>query len=566
MLLSLNIKNAALISELKIEFGKGLNTLSGETGAGKSIIIDSLMFSLGSKADRNMIRSGENVMSVEAVFDVSGNFFMLNYLKEIGYEDDVIIIYRTLNNEGKSTISLNGRTITLSMLREITQKLTDIYSQSEHVSLLKQSTHCEFLDGYGGNEISIIKKELNGLFQEYKGVCSELDFGGGSEEERERLIDLYSYQINEIEEANVTQQEENELLAAVTRLANIEKITNNTGEALKLFNDEPGINSLIYSAKSLLQYCIKYDEELTPLYDRLQSAALEIEDISAVLSDYINNLEYNAEEAEKTEKRLDVIRHIKRKYGKTITDINAYLEKSRAEYQRLISSRENIAMLLKKKELCVSRLYDISQKLSSVRKKTAERFEKEVMQNLNDLSMKDCKFKVVFNEFPKKEQTEDYITHNGMDKIEFFMSANKGESLKPLAKIISGGEMSRFMLAVKSILSDTDDIDTLIFDEIDTGISGVTATAVAKKFAVISKKRQIIAITHLPQIAAMADVNFLIEKKVNDNLSYTLITKLDNEAAITEVSRLIGAADISTHARLHAEEMMNWSENFKRSI
>lgn len=565
MLLSLNIKNAALIQELRIDFSKGLNTLSGETGAGKSIIIDSLMFALGSKADRGMIRNGEKLMAVEAVFDNCGEN-VLAQLKEIGIDGDILIIYRTLNTEGKSIATINGRTVTMSMLKEITSNLVDIYSQQEHVSLLKPSTHGDFLDGYGKEEIFIIKKELSDFYSSYKDVCNRLKQTGGTAEERERLIDLYMYQINEIEEADINENEETELALVMSRLSNIEKISQDAGGALQLFSGEQGINNALTTIKSLLSRCQRYDGNLSTLCDRLDSAKIELDDINSELENYIYSLEYDTAEAERTEKRLEKIKDIKRKYGKTIAEVNQFLISTKEEYQTLLNSKEHAQILVKQKEEYLEKLYNLSLQISNKRKLAAQNFAKEVTDNLADLSMSGCSFKVMFTDFPSKEETESKITSSGMDNIEFYMSANKGEPLKPLAKIISGGEMSRFMLALKSILSQTDDIDTLIFDEIDTGISGVTATAVAKKFANISQKRQIIAITHLPQIAAMADANYLIEKKVSQNTSRTLITKLEGEAASNEVSRLIGSADIGEHGKKHAAEMINWSQGYKNSI
>jgi DNA repair protein RecN (Recombination protein N) len=563
MLLSLNIKNAALISQLNVDFGKGLNTLSGETGAGKTIIIDSLMFALGSKADKGMIRNGENVMSAEAVFDIAGNTAALKFLNNIGINEETVIIYRTLNSEGKGVISVNGKTVTLSMLKELTSNLIDIYSQSEHISLLKPSTHTGFLDGYGGESINTLKKELERLYQEYKDICSQLNEFGGAAEERQRLIDLYEYQINEIEEAKISENEENELAAELTKLSNVEKISEEIAEAVKLFSEERGINSSISAVKNSLYRCLKYDESLMPLCERIESARLEFDDIYSSLSDYINNLEYDYKKAETTEKRLEKIKDLKRKYG---ADLNGYLLRAKSDYARLCEGKEKAEKLAAEKKNYLYHLYETSLKLSQERKKAAIRFEQDVIANLNDINMGGSSFKVIFNEFPLKEETEKYITSGGMDIVEFYISTNKGEPLKPLAKIISGGEMSRFMLAIKSILSDTDNVGTLIFDEIDTGISGNTATAVAKKFARIALKHQIIAITHLPQIAAMADDRFLIEKKVKENSSYTYITKLKGEDAVSEVSRLIGAAEAGGYGKLHAEEMINWSDNYKKAL
>ena len=562
MLLSLDIKNVALITHLRIEFGRGLNTLSGETGAGKSIILDSLSFALGSKGDKSLIRSGEAAMSVEAVFDVSGDAETLKFLEGMGFEDNLVIIYRTLGTDGRGTIQLNGRTITLSMLRDLAGRIIDIYSQAEHISLLKPSTHLKFLDGYGGIGNLPQMAELSKAYEQYREAVRQLKESAPSED-RDRLCELYRFQIEEIERAALSEEEEAELQRIQGRLNNVERISDELKQALGFLKGDGGISSLISAAKGIVYKCSRYDNSLAPIAERLESAAIEIEDIEATVNDYLYNLEYDPAEAERVEKRLDLIKNLKRKYGRTISEIHGYLEKIKAELDRIENSRQYIEELEGKKTLLEGRLYELSAQLSQKRKEAAERFKKEVLDNLSELSMKGCSFEVCFDEFPSRGEVAKMITSSGMDRAEFFISTNKGEPLKPLARIISGGEMSRFMLAIKSIISDTDDIDTLIFDEIDTGISGDTATAVAKKFAAISQRHQIIAITHLPQIAAMADVSFLIEKREAGGSTQTFITKLSGREKASEVARLIGAKDLSSHALLHAREMIAWSDSCK---
>ena len=565
MLLSLDIKNVALITHLKIEFGRGLNILSGETGAGKSIILDSLSFALGSKGDKSLIRSGESSMSVEAVFDISGDAETMKYLEGIGFEDELVIIYRTLGNDSRGTIQLNGRTITLSMLREIAGRIIDIYSQAEHISLLKPSTHLKFLDGYGGIGDLHQTAELRKAYEQYRETVRQLKESSPSED-RDRLTELYRFQIEEIERAALSEEEEEELIRAQGRLNNVERLSDELKQAMGLLKGYGGIGSLLSAANAIVYKCSRYDSGLAPVAERLESAAIEIEDIEVTINDYLYNLEYDPREAERVEKRLDLIKNLKRKYGRTIGEINEYLEKIRAELDRLENSRQYIEELERKKAQLEDELYELSVFVSQKRKESAEKFKSEVLENLSDLSMKGCSFEVCFDEFPSREEVARMITSSGMDRAEFFIATNKGEPLKPLAKIISGGEMSRFMLAIKSIISDIDDIDTLIFDEIDTGISGDTATAVAKKFAAISLRHQIIAITHLPQIAAMADVNFLIEKREAGSATQTFITRLSGEGKAQEVARLIGAKDLSSHAVLHAKEMIAWSESYKEGL
>lgn len=567
MLLSLNIKNAALISSLQLDFDKGLNILSGETGAGKTIIIDSLSFALGSKSDKSLIRHNEKSMSVEAVFDISKNKGVCSYLKEMGIEDETVILFRSLTVEGRNEIRINGRAGTLSMLKDISSRLVDIYGQSEHISLLKPLTHITLLDGYGKTEITGIKEEIKGQCREYKKVLNELKSYGGNQRERERLIDLYRYQIEEIENAKLVENEEEEIVFRRNILINIEKLTNETGEAQK-YIDGGQYNLLggIAKANSLVMHCIKYDESLSKISDRLSSVRIELEDINSVLNEYIFSLEYDNNEADNIEKRLDIIKSLKRKYGKDTAEIFKFLSDIKAELSKLGNSSRDIENLNVKKVGYEKKLYDLSLKLSGIRKSCAKKLENEILKNLDDLSMKGSDFKAEFAEFPSFNDIEDNVTENGMDTVEFYISPNKGEPLKPLALIISGGEMSRFMLAIKSIISGIDEIDTLIFDEIDTGISGVTAASVAKKFAGISIKQQIIAITHLPQIAAMADFSFLITKSQQENSTRTFISRLNSDQKVDEIARLIGAADIGTHAALHAKELINWSDNYKKEL
>ncbi|MDD4002753.1 MAG: DNA repair protein RecN, partial [Clostridia bacterium] len=519
---------------------------------------------LGSKGDRGFIRSGEDFMSVEAVFDISGDNFMQSYFKENGIDGELLIICRTLNKDGKNTINLNGRTLTLSMLREITSRLVDIYSQSEHISLLKPSTHIGLLDGFGLKDCKE-KEQLESCYVQYKKIEAELN-SSGANDEKQRLAELYAFQIEEIEKTAASEEEEQELIKIKNRLSNIEKISLTAGEASQLFDGEYGLLSIAAKIKSSFAQCSRYDEGILPLTERFESLYLDIDDINNELSDYIFSLEYDGAEAERVDKRLDEIKSLKRKYGGTLEKVQEYLQKIKTEYNEIESSREKADILNKQKTEILRQLYNLSVKVSEIRKRAAKDFEESILSILSDLSMGGCTFKVMFDKLPDFDDTNRHITSGGMDKLEFYISTNKGEPLKPLAKIISGGEMSRFMLAIKSIISDIDDIDTLIFDEIDSGISGFTATAVAKKFAELAKKRQIIAITHLPQIAAMADSSFLIEKREEGGKAFTYINKLDKQGAGKEVSRLIGAADIGEFGKMHAKEMILWSESYKKSL
>lgn len=566
MLQFLRIKNIALIKELNLEFDAGLNILSGETGAGKSIIIDSLNFLLGAKNDKSLIRHGESKMEAEGVFYCGEDTRFLDALQEIGIEpEDNLIIYRSFNIDSKSDIRINGRAVSLSSLKTITTLLADIYGQSEHISLLNKDTHLHIIDSFGKAIISDYKINVANYFNEYKDILKNIKSLGGSAEDRARQIDLYTYQINEIESANLKADEEEVLKATLLRFSNIERISEDLSFCnLALNGDEGNAIGLISSVCSALSRASKYDNSISNLSERLNSVRIELEDVSQSVYESLNSLDYDEVAAQKVESRLELIKGLKRKYGSSVEAILDYCSKSKSELDKLLNSEKLLEEAEYKKQICIKKLYDNSAKLSEIRRDISAKLEEKVKSSLNDLSMKGTEFKVFFNEIPKIEESEKYFTSLGFDFPEFLISPNIGEPLKPLGKIISGGEMSRLMLAIKSINADSDSIGTLVFDEIDTGISGLTATAVAKKLADISRVHQVIAITHLPQIASMGDKNYSIKKSSQNNSTITEIFELDEKGKTDEIARLVGSSDISEHATLHAEKLVSWSDEYKK--
>ncbi len=564
MISYINIKNIALIQELSLELKPGLNILSGETGAGKSIIIDSINFVLGDRADRSLIRYGESTARVEVIFNNIANFAAVKVLLDeagIDCDDETVIVNRYMTQD-KSECRINGRIVNLFTLRNLVALLVDIHSQNEHQSLLKIGNHITLLDAYN-SKISNILEIYKSKLVDYRQVLNKLD-NFLSTEERLRRLDLLSYQIEEIERVDWKENEEENLNNVRSRYYNAQKIATALNAAFENLEGSVGFGGIasIRRAFSELNSILKYDDSLSEIVDRLDASLIELDDISSSLNDKVYGKELENINIDSTEKRINDINSLKRKYGKTVQDVDAYYAKIKEETDILLSAEENVAKLDLKKAELEQQLLDLVQKLHKERCSSASRFEKEIQANLLELGMKNSVFKV------KIELNEDILTslnQNGADYVEFMLSPNLGEPLKPLAKIASGGEMSRFMLALKNVIAELDNIDTLIFDEIDTGISGIIAKVVACKLFDIARTRQVIAITHLPQLASMADKNFLIEKEVIEEKTLTFIKKLDHNDTFKEIMRLSGFTADSKVGLDGAKEMKKWADNYKAS-
>lgn len=561
MISYLNIKNIALIRELSLELKDGLNILSGETGAGKSIIIDSINFVLGDRADRSLIRYGETVARVEVVFDNIENFNEIKtLLEEYGIEcDDETVIVTRLMTADRSECRVNGRIVNLSILRNVVSSLVDIHSQNEHQSLMKTANHILLLDAFD-SQTEELKAVYRDLLKKYRSVCAEIE-GFMSADERERKIDILTYQLEEIERiAWSDANEENALAADKSKFYNAQKIKDALAlSAQALDDDSMGALFGIKNSLSELRTALRYDESLASIFERLESLSIEAGDIVDCLKDKLEDSGENID-IEAVEKRLSEIKMLKKKYGATIEEVNNYYTKAREEADMLVDADARLATLIKEKEKFTSSITEVVRNLHDIRVKVSEGFCKAITGNLNELGMKNSRFEV------KIEQGEDIMSAlnaNGADMVEFMLSPNVGEPLKPLSKIASGGEMSRFMLALKNIIAEVDKIGTLIFDEIDTGISGVIAKVVARKLYDIAKKRQVIAITHLPQLASMADVNYLIEKRVEGEKTLTHVKTLSDEEIYSEIMRLTGAVENSSVGLSGAMELKEWANNYK---
>lgn len=561
MISTLTVRNIALIEKTELALGKGLNILSGETGAGKSIVIDSLNFVLGERADKSLIRYGTEEAAVEAVFSDYLTPAVKTYMDDLGIDaEEVLVIRRKMTVEGKNECRINGKITTLSTLKGLTELLVDIHGQHEHQSLMKVANHIVLLDGMGGEKLAQSKKNVAAAHSEYVGLKNEYA-RFGDESERERKLDILRFQIEEISRADLKEGEEEELLEKRKRIRNMEKILSALTTAQNLLDgyDGSSVTGNIKSAAANLNTVADYDDRIATLGERLESAKYEISDISETVSDMVRELDFDAKSADAVEERLELVRNINRKYGGSYEKVMAFYERAAQEADTLANAAERVAELEKLISAAANKLTAEAEVLGKLRAATAASFEKSITKELKDLGMGGTTFKVEI----KSDYDADNIGENGGDSVEFLISPNVGEQLKPLAKIISGGEMSRFMLALKNIVAEADSIGTMVFDEIDTGISGHISAVVAEKMCNISRNRQVIAVTHMPSLAAMADSHYLIEKGVTDGKTLTHITLLDDDT--DEIARLIGGNDYSSHAVPHAKEMKLWAANYKKA-
>ena len=553
MLEHLHIRNVALIKESEISFGDGLNILTGETGAGKSMIIDSLQFALGGRAGKDFLRHGEKQAAVEALFSVQSQA-LTEKLAENGIapeEDGTLLITRTLSEAGKSVCRINGSTVTVGMLKEIAEDMIDIYGQHEHQSLLNPVKHIRLLDRFCGAGFGEAMEEYKNSRQRLKDLEKQLAILIGDESQREQRMDMLLFQKEEIEAAELQEGEEDALLEQKKRLSSMERLIRLTGESVTLLYDgddrAPSACDQLGDALAKLREAAEYDAALSPLADALADGYAAVEDCARELKREAEKQEADPEELERIEERLQLFYKLKRKYGGSIEAVLEFYEKAVQELEFLSNSSEKAAELSAKKAEEEKRLSALAETLTARRRATAEQVEEQIETALHDMEMKHARFHIQIEE--KAEWGAD-----GKDKVEFLISANAGEPLKPLAKIASGGEMSRVMLALKTVLVDADEIGTFIFDEIDTGVSGRTARRVGEKMRFLGGKRQLLCITHLPQIAAMADNHFLIEKESDAGETVTRVTALDEEGAVREVARLMN--DVTETTLAAARELL----------
>ncbi len=556
MLSYLHVKNFAIIDELEVSFGEGLNILTGETGAGKSVILGSINLALGAKASGALIRTGAQMAFVELVFDVDAEKAEKLAALDVFPEDGQVVITRRIQ-ENKSTSKINGETVTLSQIKAVASLLLDIHGQHEHQSLLSNKNHLAILDKYCGKEAEDLLLQVKEKLKEYKELKAEKQDLLAKQDARE--LDFLEYEINEIEELDIKEGEEEELAASLRKMTSGRKIYDALENAKLHTGSDEGAGDALGRAVRELSSVSSIDKDLEDFY----SKALEIEellrDLNYGIADYAESCIYDEEEMAETENRLDAIRNVFNKHGGSYESAMKFFEEASEKVGKLRDLDNYLLSLDKKIDKADNELKDICGRLSKVRKENAKVLEKEITQALIDLNFLDVKFSIGFTE------TEGF-TGSGSDTVTFLISTNPGEPLRPLSEIASGGELSRVMLAIKSVMAEADEIPTLIFDEIDTGISGRTAQKVAENMAKIAVTHQVFAITHLAQIAAMADVHFLIEKGVSEDRTATSIRKLEKSEQTGELARIIGGARITDSVLESAAEMKKLADEHKNTI
>ena len=559
MLHSLHVKNLALIDETEVTFGEGLNILTGETGAGKSIIIGSINLALGAKADKDLIRSGAEYALVELVFTVDRPR-QLQAIRDMDLpvEDRQVILQRKIM-PGRNVCKVCGETVTARQLKQLAEILIDIHGQHEHQSLLQAGKQSEILDAYAGDELSVLKETLKDVYRQYRQTLEELSDSEVDEETRRRETALAEFECREIAEAELTVGEDEEAEQVYRKLVNGQKIKEAVAAAHSLCGyDENGMGSSVGRALREIRSVSAYDEALGEFERQLLDIDNLLNDYNRAMADYLSELEFDGELFDRTERRLNLINHLKSKYGNTIEEILAYREKSE---QMLDKYRDYDAYRMKLKQNADTlreRVLAVCAEISGIRSRSADALAAEMKSALVDLNFDEVQFEI------RVTSSEEWLGSNGYDKVTYLISTNVGEALKELSQVASGGELSRIMLAMKTVLADKDEIETLIFDEIDTGISGKTAWKVSEKMGILSRGHQLICITHLPQIAAMADVHFCIEKRVENQRSVTDIGRLNEEESIEELARMLGGLSITENVRNNAKEMKDLARNTKQ--
>ena len=550
MLSELYIENVAILSKVSVHFDAGFSVLTGETGAGKSILIDAVHLILGMRSSRDIIRSGEKSAKVAALFtEISPR--TLDKLNGFGVEADDegnVLLQRILSIDGKSSCRINGQPVTAAILRDVGAVLINIHGQHDHQALLSPETHVDYLDGYG--KLERLVEEYKTAYAAYKTLKNEQSQTRMDESERARRVDLLAYQIEEIEAAGLEVGEQEELSGRRTQILNAEKIVSALAEAGRLFDGDEmymGMDEAAGRVLSSLSSIADYSPEAGALFDRLEGLSYELAECGSEIHTLLDDMEFEPSELSDIEMRLDVIYRLSLKYGRDIEEILSYQARAKKELETLENTVQNRERLEKKLSKAKDLVEQIGHKLSEKRRETAAFFTEGIQYELRFLDMQNVRFEV--------EQKETDPTAKGFDVLQFLISTNAGEPPKPIAKIASGGELSRIMLALKNVLAQVDDMDTLIFDEIDAGISGQAAQKVGQKIKEVSAQRQVICVTHLAQIACHADAHFFIEKKSDEGKTFTTVRTLDYEGRKEELARIMGDAQSQT-IRMGAEELL----------
>ena len=544
MINTLHIKNIGIIDELFLEFGEGFNVITGETGAGKTLIIDALGVLAGGRFSKEIIRNGENYSLVEASF----------YIPNKGYEEDSLVVTREINLKGKNICKINGRLVTVNELKEFMKNIIDIHGQNNNQSLLNVSTHIEFLDTYIGKDILSLRRDYSRKYKEYLKIKDELTNNFGDEREKQRKLDLLNYQKNEIEEASLKEGEEEELEEKRNMFMSAEKINIGLCEAEERLSENT-IDNIGYSIKSL-ERIEKYNSMYSDVLARIRDCYYELQEATNDIANLKCDMNFDEEEQNYIEERLDLIKSLKRKYGNNVKEILEYKQEIENEIEKIENLEGYINSLKSKLNELENKMYEVSIKMNDVRVKYSKKLSEKINKELKDLEMKNAKFNINIELLENMEERK--FTKYGLNKVEFKISTNIGEEEKSLTKIASGGEMSRVMLGIKSVLADSYDVPVVIFDEIDTGISGVAANATGDKMKKISKNHQVICVTHLASITAKGDNNYFVSKNVKEGKTKTYIKKLNEEELLQEIARISSGA-ITQISIKHAKELRKMS-------
>ncbi len=563
MLHSLYVKNFALIDDVEVNFDKGLTIVTGETGAGKSMLIDALQVALGSRASADFIRSGREKATVQATFDVSRLSWIKKRMEELGVdceEDGLLVLARELSRSGKNVCRINGRPANLGLYRDMGSGLLDMLGQHEQQTLLDQDKHRWLVDRLGGSELLEQAGKVKEIYIRWRDTCSQLKDLESNARELARRIDMLSFQMQEITKAQLAEDEEDELLNERRLLMNSEKISRLAGEIYdQLYGGEAGATPAIEGlgkALTSLRELAEIDSNLTGLLEMLENALYQIEDAAREVSSYRDNVEYNPERLDQIEHRLSLIKQLKYKYGSTVREILAYKEAALAELNTLSNRTEKAEELKETIKTLEKEWHRQAKILTILRQKAAKQLEENAARELRYLEMGGIDFRVSLT--PREE-----ISDLGMEDIEFLIAPNPGELLRPLQKIASGGELSRIMLALKVLLSGVDEVPTLIFDEIDTGVGGKALQAIGEKLAQVGRHRQVICVTHGAQVACFADTHYLISKKVVDGHAQTSVEPLDQAGRVEELARMLAGREITGAVKDHALQMIRMSAVYK---
>lgn len=560
MLLNLHVKNLALIDEVEVDFTKGLNILSGETGAGKSIVLGSINLALGEKIDKDVIRKGAEYALIELTFMLESENVRKVKMMDIYPEDGNILVLSRKIMQGRSVSKINGETVSASTLKNLAPVLLDIYGQHDYQSLLNPRKHLAILDSFAGDELFTLLEELSGVHTEYSKVAAELDKPLMDEETRKRELDFARYEVSEIEAANLYVGEEEELEEKLKVMENSERITKSlSGVEFYIKNGDENAESCISYAGRELNSIRGISEEIDSLCDELAQIDSLLTDFSRNLSTVVENTSFDGRELDEVRSRYDVISTLEGKYGNSIEKILKYKEDREAYIETLEASENGRQALITVLSELDAKQRKIASKISTIRKNEALKLEKDIMGALADLNFLQARFEVAFEE-------SETVSANGFDKVSFLLSTNVGEDLRPLSSIASGGELSRIMLAIKTVSAKREEINTLVFDEIDAGISGKTAWKVSEKLGFLGLDHQIICITHLPQIASMADTHFLIAKSTDNLCTTTDIKLLGEDERVSEIARMLGGDEETSASRDNAAELINKADNYKKCL